>query len=127
MAERTTQSWTTVPHFFVAREIDAGALKRARETLLPAIERSHNVKVTHTDVIVAAVARTLARHPRLNSSWTAEGIVSHMDVNVAVAIAVQDAVVTGVIPRADTCRGGRHRGSSSRSDRAGARGAAAAG
>ena len=53
MAERTTQSWTTVPHFFVAREIDAGALKRARETLLPAIERSHNVKVTHTDVIVA--------------------------------------------------------------------------
>jgi pyruvate dehydrogenase E2 component (dihydrolipoamide acetyltransferase) len=95
------RSWTTIPHFFVVREIDAGALIRAREELLPAIERSHGVKVTHTDLIVAAVARTLARHPRVNSSWTGDGVIAHKDVNVAVAIAVQDAVVTGVVPRAD--------------------------
>ena len=101
MAERTTQSWTTVPHFFVTREIDAGALGEAREGLLPGIERSHGVKVTHTDFIVAAVARTLRRHSRLNASWTAEGIVEHSDVNVALAVAVENAVVTAVIPQAD--------------------------
>ncbi len=101
MAERTTQSWTTVPHFFVTREIDAGALREAREGLLPAIERSHGVKVTHTDFIVAAVARTLRRHSRLNASWTADGIVEHSDVNVALAVAVENAVVTAVIPQAD--------------------------
>ena len=101
MAERTTQSWTTVPHFFVTREIDAGALHEAREGSLPAIERSHGVKVTHTDFIVAAVARTLRRHPRLNASWTADGIVEHSDVNVALAVAVENAVVTAVIPQAD--------------------------
>ncbi|HEY5618763.1 MAG TPA: dihydrolipoamide acetyltransferase family protein [Vicinamibacterales bacterium] len=101
MAERTTQSWTTVPHFFVTCEIDAGALNKARETLLPEIERSHGVKVTHTDLMVAAVARTLRRHPRLNASWTADGIVEHADVNVALALAVENAVVTGVIPGAD--------------------------
>ncbi len=101
MAERTTHSWTTVPHFFVTREIDAGALNTARERMLPAIEASHGVKVTHTDLLVAIVARTLTRHRRLNASWTAEGIVSHEDVNIALAMAVEDAVVTAVIPRAD--------------------------
>ena len=102
MAERTTQSWTTVPHFFVTREIDAAALNAAREAMLPAIERSHGVKLTHTDLLVATVARTLKKHPRLNASWTAEGIVAHEDVNIALAMAVENAVVTAVIPRADT-------------------------
>src|SRR5258705_7159332 len=101
MAERTTHSWTTVPHFFVTREIDARALNAARERMLPAIEGSHGVKVTHTDLLVAIVARTLTQHRRLNASWTAEGIVSHEDVNIALAMAVEDAVVTAVIPRAD--------------------------
>ncbi len=39
MAERTTQSWTTVPHFFVVREVDAGALNDARRKLGPEIEK----------------------------------------------------------------------------------------
>ena len=50
MAERTTQSWTTVPHFFVTREVDASALNATRERLIPVIEKSHGVKVTHTDL-----------------------------------------------------------------------------
>lgn len=101
MAERTTQSWTTVPHFFVTRDMDAGALSAARQQMLSAIDRSHGVKVTHTDLLVAIVARTLTKHPRLNASWTAERIVSHEDVNIALAMAVENAVVTAVIPRAD--------------------------
>jgi pyruvate dehydrogenase E2 component (dihydrolipoamide acetyltransferase) len=101
MAERTTQSWTTVPHFFVTREVDAAALLEARERMLAAVEMSHHVKVTHTDLLVAIVARTLGKHPRLNASWTADGIVTHEDVNIALAIGVKDAVVTAVIPRAD--------------------------
>ena len=102
MAERTTQSWTTAPHFFVTREVDAGALNAARAAMLPAIERSHGVKITHTDLIVASVARTLRRHPRLNASWTGDGIDVHQGVNVALALAVENAVVTGVIRAADT-------------------------
>lgn len=101
MAERTTQSWTTVPHFFVTRVIDAGALSAAREQMLPDVERSHHVKVTHTDLLAGIVARTLGKHPRLNASWTADGIVGHDDVNIALAMAVDNAVVTAVIPRAD--------------------------
>jgi pyruvate dehydrogenase E2 component (dihydrolipoamide acetyltransferase) len=100
MAERTTQSWTTVPHFFVTREVDAAALIDARTRMLPAVDESHRVRVTHTDLLVSIVARTLGKHPRLNASWTADAIVAHEDVNIALAIGVEDAVVTGVIPRA---------------------------
>jgi pyruvate dehydrogenase E2 component (dihydrolipoamide acetyltransferase) len=102
MAERTTQSWTTVPHFFVSRELDATALKQHRERLVAEIERSHGIRITHTDLLIALVARTLLKHPRLNSSWTAQGIRLHASVNMGVAIAVNDGVVAAVIPNAHT-------------------------
>jgi pyruvate dehydrogenase E2 component (dihydrolipoamide acetyltransferase) len=101
MAERTTQSWTTVPHFFLTREVDAGALDEARVRMLPAVERSHGVKVTHTDLLVSLAARTLRKHPRLNATWVDGGIVLQQDVNIALAIGVENAVVTAVIPHAD--------------------------
>ena len=100
MAERTTQSWTTVPHFFVTREIEASALNEYREKLIGEIERTHKIRITHTDLLVALVARVLLKHPRLNSSWTAEGIRLYDHVNLAVAIAVNDGVVAAVIPSA---------------------------
>ena len=85
MAQRTTESWTTVPHFFLTRDVDATALNAMREAM---------TGVTHTDLLVVFVARALKKHPRLN--------VGSADVNVAIAIAVEDAVVAGVIHRADT-------------------------
>jgi pyruvate dehydrogenase E2 component (dihydrolipoamide acetyltransferase) len=100
MAKRTTLSWTTVPHFFVTRELEATALNEFREKLAPEIERTHNIRITHTDLLVALTSRVLLKHPRLNSSWTAEGIRLHDHVNMAVAIAVNDGVVAAVIPNA---------------------------
>jgi pyruvate dehydrogenase E2 component (dihydrolipoamide acetyltransferase) len=100
MAERTTQSWTTVPHFFVTRELDASALNHARGELLRDTEKSLGVRPTHTDVLVALVARTLAKHPRVNGTWTGTGIRLNPEINVAVAMAVDDGVVTAVIRNA---------------------------
>jgi pyruvate dehydrogenase E2 component (dihydrolipoamide acetyltransferase) len=102
MAERTAQSWTTVPHFFVTREIEATALNEYREKLLGEIERTHGVRITHTDLLVALTARVLLKHPRLNSSWTADGIRLHDYVNIGVAIAVNDGVVAATIQNAHT-------------------------
>ena len=101
MAERTTQSWTTVPHFFLMRDVDATGLNAAREHRIPVIERSHGVKVTHTDLIVAAVARSLRQFPRMNGSWDNGNVQLNREVNVALAMAVQNAVVTAVIRNAD--------------------------
>ena len=100
MAERTTQSWTTVPHFFVSREMDATALNEYRDRVVGEIESKHQLRVTHTDLLVALVARILLKHPRLNASWSAEGIHVHDRVNMGVAIAVNDGVVAAVIRNA---------------------------
>jgi pyruvate dehydrogenase E2 component (dihydrolipoamide acetyltransferase) len=96
MAERTTQSWTTAPHFFLVREIDASGLIAARE--------KHGKAITHTDLLVALVARTLVKHPKMNASWTGSGIQMNPNVNISIAIAVKDGVVGAVIPNADTAR-----------------------
>jgi pyruvate dehydrogenase E2 component (dihydrolipoamide acetyltransferase) len=102
MAERTTQSWTQVPHFFLVRDLDAGALNEAREKLGPAIESSKGVKLTHTDLLIALVARVLTKHPKMNASWTGKGIQMNPDANISVAMAVKDGVVGAVIPKSDT-------------------------
>ena len=102
MAERTAQSWTSVPHFFVVREIDAGALLAARERISLAIDGAAAPRPTHTDLLAALVARVLVRHPRLNASWTGQGIRLNPEVNIAIAIAVEEGVVAAVIPRANT-------------------------
>ena len=102
MAERTTQSWTTVPHFFVTREIDAAAVNQYREGVVDELDRLHKVRVSHTDLLVALVARVLLKHPRLNASWSQEGIRLHPHVHMGVAIAVSDGVVAAVIRNAHT-------------------------
>ena len=101
MAERTTQSWTTVPHFFVSREVDASRLVDEREKMVASLAKSNGVKPTHTDLIVAAVARVLRKHPRLYASWVGGTLRMNADVNVGVAMAVDDGVVAAVIPHAD--------------------------
>ncbi|MFY9908868.1 MAG: dihydrolipoamide acetyltransferase family protein [Candidatus Sulfotelmatobacter sp.] len=104
MAERMIQSWTTVPHFFVSREIEATALNQYRAKLTAEIERTQSTRVTHTDLLVALAARVLLKHPRLNSSWSPEGILLHDHVNMAVAVAVNDGVVAAVIHNAHSAR-----------------------
>jgi pyruvate dehydrogenase E2 component (dihydrolipoamide acetyltransferase) len=101
MAERTTQSWTTVPHFFVVREIDATRLVAEHKRRAAAIEQAQGPRVTLTDLLVALVARTLAKHPRINATWTGSAIRLNKDVMISLAIAVPDGVAGTVIPRAD--------------------------
>ncbi|HYV63983.1 MAG TPA: dihydrolipoamide acetyltransferase family protein [Bryobacteraceae bacterium] len=95
MAERTTQSWTTVPHFFLARDVDASALNATREQL-------GRDKVTHTDLLIALVARILLDHPKMNASWTGSAIRLNPAVNISLAVAVPEGVVGAVIPNAAT-------------------------
>jgi pyruvate dehydrogenase E2 component (dihydrolipoamide acetyltransferase) len=101
MAERTTQSWTQVPHFFLVRELDATSLNEIRAKLGPGIEKDRGVKMTVTDLLVAIVARVLKKHPKMNAKWSGQGIQMNPDINISVAMAVTDGVVGAVIPKAD--------------------------
>jgi pyruvate dehydrogenase E2 component (dihydrolipoamide acetyltransferase) len=100
MAERTTQSWTTVPHFFMVREVDAGALNEARQKLGPEIEKTHELKLTHSDLLVALAASVLQKHPRINASWTSTGVRQNAEINIGLAMAVDEGVVAPVVHNA---------------------------
>jgi pyruvate dehydrogenase E2 component (dihydrolipoamide acetyltransferase) len=101
MAERTAHSWATVPHFFVVRDVNAAALNEARAQITKISEQTGGARVTLTDLLVGVVARVLARHPRLNASWIGETIRRNADINVGLAMAVDDGVVAPVIANAD--------------------------
>ena len=102
MAERTTQSWTSVPHFFLVREVDCGELIAAQKRIGQEMEKAQGAAPTITDLLIALLAKVLAKHPRMNASWTGEGIRSNAEINVSVAMAVKDGVVGAVIHKANT-------------------------
>ncbi len=101
MAERTTQSWNEAPHFFLIRDVDATALNELRAKVRPGIEADKGVKVTHTDILVSLIGRVLVNHPKMNASWDGKGIRFNQEVNVCVAMAVEDGVVSPVIAEAN--------------------------
>ncbi|MHB8597106.1 MAG: dihydrolipoamide acetyltransferase family protein [Ktedonobacteraceae bacterium] len=98
MAERTTQSWTSVPHFYLVREVNASRLIAWRHQLLKRMAE----KVTYTDLLVKIVAAALRLHPRLNTSWSEGKILMKEDIHVGLAVAVEEGLVVPVIHLADT-------------------------
>jgi pyruvate dehydrogenase E2 component (dihydrolipoamide acetyltransferase) len=98
MAERTTQSWTTVPHFYLVREVHASRLIAWREL----IQKRSSAKVTYTDLLVKIVAAALREHPRLNASWQQGSIIQHSEIHIGLAVATQEGLVVPVIHQADT-------------------------
>lgn len=102
MAERMTASWTTVPHFYLIREVDAGRLIEWRTRILPAVEKQSGIKPTYTDLLVKLIGFALRGHPRVNASWANGGIQYNKDINVGLAVAVDDGLMVPVIRHADS-------------------------
>jgi pyruvate dehydrogenase E2 component (dihydrolipoyllysine-residue acetyltransferase) len=101
MAERTTKSWTTVPHFFVIRDVDAGALLDSQKRIKAQSQSSPSVSPTITDCLISLVARVLERHPVMNATWANEAVRPNSSINISLAIAVNDGVVAPVIQNAN--------------------------
>ncbi|HEY6410402.1 MAG TPA: 2-oxo acid dehydrogenase subunit E2 [Ktedonobacteraceae bacterium] len=100
MAERTTQSWTSVPHFYLVREVNASRLITWRKHM----RQRSGEKVTYTDLLVKIVAAALRMHPRLNASWSEGKITLKQEVHIGLAVAVEEGLVVPVIHLADTLR-----------------------
>ena len=98
MAERTTQSWQTAPHFYLSRDVEASRLEAWRASVR---NRSGYERLTHTDLLVKIAAAALERHPRVNATWRDGGIADNADVNVGIAVAVDDGLVVPVVHGAD--------------------------
>jgi len=98
MAERMTASWTTAPHFYLVREVDVSRLVTWRERA----SKQTGVRITYTDLLVKLVAAALVQHPRVNVAWKDGAIVPHGEINIGLAVAIDDGLVVPVLHRADT-------------------------
>ena len=97
IAERLLASKTQLPHFYLSIEVDASALMRLRKELNSANEAAGLPKLTINDFVLLAVARAASSHPYINASWAGDAIIQYGSVNISVAVAVDDGLVTPVI------------------------------
>ena len=97
IAERLLASKTQIPHFYLTIEIDAAPLAKLRKDLNAAAEAAGTAKVTVNDFILLAAARAAKQHPKVNAAFAGDSVVEYGSVNLSVAIAVEDGLITPVI------------------------------
>jgi len=100
MAERMTTSWTTAPHFYLVREVNVSRLV----SWLDRARKQTGAHITYTDLLVKLVAAAMSQHPRMNVSWRDGTIAQNGEINIGLAVAIDDGLVVPVIHRADTLR-----------------------
>ena len=97
IAERLVTSKGPVPHFYLNIEINADALMRVRAELKSAGEEDENAKITVNDFILKGAVVAALREPKVNAAFDGDAIVQFGDVNLAVAVAIEEGLVTPVI------------------------------
>src|SRR5947207_4359178 len=102
IAERLVASKAPVPHFYLGIEIDAGPLMAARAELKSGGEGSDSAKITVNDFVLKASVEAAVRVPKANASFDGDAIVQYSEVNLAIAVAIEDGLVTPVIRAAQS-------------------------
>ena len=105
IARRLTESKQNVPHFYLTIDVDADPLHALREQInaeiVASAEEGKAVKISFNDLIVKASAIALRRVPECNAQFTPEAILVHRRVDISVAVAVAEGLVTPVVRDAD--------------------------
>jgi pyruvate dehydrogenase E2 component (dihydrolipoamide acetyltransferase) len=103
IARRLAEAKSTIPHFYVAMDIEVDALWKLGEDLNARSPKEGDGKYTITlnDLIIKAAARALRRLPAVNAAWTDDATVLFDDVDISVAVAIPDGLITPIIRRAD--------------------------
>jgi pyruvate dehydrogenase E2 component (dihydrolipoamide acetyltransferase) len=99
IARRMAESKAKAPHFYVTVEINMDEAMKLREQLNRPAPEAERISVN--DLIVAAAARTLARFPVLNASYREGGLEMHSQVNIGIAVALEDGIIPPVLRDAD--------------------------
>jgi pyruvate dehydrogenase E2 component (dihydrolipoamide acetyltransferase) len=97
IAERLLVSKTTVPHFYVHIEVDAGPMMKMRADLNAGADPVNGVKLTVNDFILRAVVAAAVKVPTINASFNGDSILQFGSVGLSVAVAVEDGLVTPVV------------------------------
>ena len=102
IAERLLASKTQIPHFYLSVSMDGGPLMALRKEINAMAEKDGAQKLTVNDFILLASARAAAEVPKINAAYDGDAIIEYADVNLAVAVAIEDGLITPVIKKANT-------------------------
>ena len=102
IAERLLASKTQIPHFYLSVTMDGGPLMALRKELNAMAEKDGGQKLTVNDFILLAAARAAAEVPKINAAYDGDAIIEYAEVNLAVAVAIEDGLITPVIKKANT-------------------------
>jgi len=97
IAERLVQSKAPVPHFYLTIEINAAPLMAAREELKSAGEGADAAKITVNDFVLKAAVMAAVKVPRANAAFAGDSIIQFADVDLGLAVAIEDGLLTPVI------------------------------
>ena len=97
IAKRLAESKFTPPHYYLMVEVDMGSTIDARKEMNEISE----TKISFNDIIIKAVALSLKKHKQINSSWAEDKIIHHGNINIGVAVAIEDGLVVPVLKNAD--------------------------
>src|SRR5438132_2889650 len=97
IAQRLVESLGPVPHFYLTIDIDAGPLMEAREELKSAGEGADAAKSTVNDFVLKAAVQAAVKVPRVNASFDGDAIAQYADVDLGIAVAIEDGLLTPVI------------------------------
>jgi len=100
IAERLSSSLGPIPHFYLNIEINAEPLMRVRAQLKTATEEDDAAKITVNDFILKGAVAAAQREPKVNAAFDTDAIVQYGDINLAVAVAIDEGLVTPVIRQA---------------------------
>jgi pyruvate dehydrogenase E2 component (dihydrolipoamide acetyltransferase) len=99
MSRRMVESKTQAPHFYLTIHVDMTAALALRQQLNAQAEEGQKISVN--DLIVKAAAKALTKFPTLNASYAGDKLTLHDEINVAVAVAIEEGLVTPVVRHAD--------------------------
>jgi len=97
IAQRLVESLGPVPHFYLQIDVNAGPLMEAREELKSAGEGADAAKITVNDFVLKAAVQAAVKVPRVNASFDGDAIVQYADIDLGIAVAIEDGLLTPVI------------------------------
>jgi pyruvate dehydrogenase E2 component (dihydrolipoamide acetyltransferase) len=97
IAQRLVESLGPVPHFYLDIDINAAPLMEAREELKSAGEGADAAKITVNDFVLKAAVQAAVKVPRVNASFDGDAIVQYADIDLGIAVAIEDGLLTPVI------------------------------
>lgn len=98
IARRLSESKFTAPHYYLNVEVNMDNCIESRKQIN---DSNPDIKISFNDIIIKACALALRKHPQVNSTWNDNETTIHGDINIGVAVAVDDGLLVPVIRNTD--------------------------